>query len=162
MDSADERRSGGYDAKSNSQLSMEPRREVSRGRDYDDTPNLNKTVDQSVLLADKKELDMHIDSIIDEKAFIWACGRNTDGELAFGPVNKSSETFSLPKNVKQLRDFPIRMIQGSNNHTVLMTPQGDVHVSGSTLHGKLGILGIEKKGLNKFHVVTQLQGMKVI
>ena len=62
---------------------MEPRREVSRGRD-DDMQNLNKTVDQSALLADKKELDMNIDDIIDQKAFIWACGRNVDGELSLG------------------------------------------------------------------------------
>lgn len=43
-----------------------------------------------------------------------------------------------------------------------MTPQGDVHVSGSTLHGKLGIPGIEKKSLSKFHVMTQLEGLKVV
>ena len=76
---------------------MEPRREVSRGRGVDD---LNKTADQSVLMQEKKELDMNIDDIINSKAFIWACGRNNDGELAFGPVNKGNETVSLAKNVK--------------------------------------------------------------
>lgn len=35
---------------------------------------------------------------------------------------------------------------------------GDIHVTGSSLHGKLGIVGIEKKSLNKFHLCTQLQG----
>jgi len=67
----------------------------------------------------------------------------------------------LPKNIEQLRDFPIKMLAASNTHTVLMTPHGDVHVAGSTLHGKLGHLGIEKPHLAKFHMITQLDGMKV-
>ena len=43
---------------------------------------------------------MTVDEIIDEKAFIWACGRNTDGELALGPVSKGDESVKLPRNVK--------------------------------------------------------------
>ena len=35
-------------------------------------------------------------------------------------------------------------------------------MSGATLHGKLGIPGIEKKALSKFHVMTQLEGLKVV
>lgn len=42
-----------------------------------------------------------------------------------------------------------------------MTPGGDIHVAGSSLHGKLGIEKINKKFLNKFHVVTQLESYKV-
>ena len=42
-----------------------------------------------------------------------------------------------------------------------MTPHGDVHVAGSALHGKLGLQGIEKPHLAKFHMITQLQGQKV-
>ena len=71
---------------------------------------------------EKKELDMAIDDMIEEEAFIWACGRNADGELGLGPVQKGEEAVKLPKNIKQLRDFPVRLIQSSNNHTVLMTP----------------------------------------
>ena len=42
-----------------------------------------------------------------------------------------------------------------------MTPNGKLHVAGSSLHGKLGIEKIQKKFLNKFHVVTQLAEHKV-
>ena len=41
-------------------------------------------------------LEMTKDQIIDEKAFIWACGRNIDGELALG---MGKESVNLPKNV---------------------------------------------------------------
>lgn len=51
-------------------------------------------------MQDKKELDMTIDDIIDAKAFIWACGRNSDGELGLGPVSKGDENIKLPRNVK--------------------------------------------------------------
>lgn len=53
---------------------------------------------------------MAIDDIIEEKAFIWACGRNADGELGLGPVQKGEEALKMPKNIKQLRDFPVRSI----------------------------------------------------
>ena len=43
----------------------------------------------------------------------------------------------------------------------MLTPASDVHVSGSCLHGKMGMVGIQKKFLNKFHVVTQLEQHKV-
>ena len=53
---------------------------------------------------------MTVDEIVDAKAFIWACGRNADGELGNGPVSKGKESVPLPINIKQLRDFPIRSI----------------------------------------------------
>ena len=149
---------------SNSQLSMEPRREGSRGgrpEQADASFNTNNNKERQAALADKKELDMAMDDIVEQKAFIWACGRNADGELALGTVSKEGEV-ALPRNVKQLRDFPVRLIAASNNHTAILTPHGDVHVAGASLHGKLGLLGIEKKFLNKFHVVTQLAEQKVV
>ena len=88
-----------------------------------------------------KHLDMTIDEIIENQAFIWCCGKNTDGELGLG----NEDRVNLPKNVGQLRDFQVRDIAASNTHTVLMTPGGGVHVSGSTLHGKCGIEKIQTK-----------------
>ena len=104
-------------------------------------------------MADKKDLDMTNDEIVDQKAFVWACGRNTDGELGLGYTSNKDGEVSMPKNVKQLRDFPVQKIVASNNHTIIMTPQGELHAAGSTLQGKLGLLGIEKKFLPKFHHV---------
>ena len=91
--------------------------------------------------------------MIAQKAFIFACGKNSEGDLGLG---HNDGRVNLPKNVAQLDDFPVKQIAGSNTHTALMTPSGEVHVAGSTLHGKLGLEGIEKQSLNKFHVITQV------
>lgn len=81
---------------------MEPKREKSRGATGIDESAIagSNMADQSALMADKKELDMTIDEIMDEKAFIWVCGRNVDGELGMGPVTKGEESVKIPKNVK--------------------------------------------------------------
>ena len=106
---------------------------------------------------ERQHLELDRDEIIDAKAFVWASGRNTDGELA---LNTSSKQIPLPKCVRQLCAFPVKEIVASNNHSVVLTPLGEVHVAGSSLHGKLGILGIEKKALNRFHACTQLSGLE--
>jgi len=101
---------------------------------------------------------MDEDSIIENKAFLFGCGRNADGELGMG--SNQAKEFSIPKNIEQLRDFPVRQIAISNTHAVLMTPKGELHVTGSTLHGKMGLEGVQSKALSKFHMLTQLQGEK--
>jgi len=90
------------------------------------------------VLADKVDLEMTNDEIIENKAFIWCCGNNKEGELGLG----SDEKPNKPKNVVQLREFPVKDFVCSNTHSVLLTPQSDVHVAGSTLHGKMGMIGI--------------------
>lgn len=105
-----------------------------------------------------KTLEFSNDEITQKKAFVWVCGKNNEGELGLG---KSEDKINLPTNVVQLQDFPIKQFACSNSHTVLMTTAGDIHVSGGTLHGKLGMEGIEKSSLNKFHVVTQIEDYKV-
>lgn len=110
-----------------------------------------KEVSASVVNVDKKNLNLTEEEIVSLKAFIWACGKNSDGELGLG--YKDGEV-CLPKNVDQLRDFPLKQMCASSTHTVMLTPHGDVHVTGSSLHGKLGLQGIEKKVLSKFHVIT--------
>lgn len=130
----------------------------SRSRSRDNsriTEGRNLSAEQPSIINKKpaeelKSLDMTIDEIIDSSAFIWCCGKNTEGELGLGHEDR----VCLPQNVEQLRDFQIRALTTSNSHTVLMTPGGDIHVAGSSLHGKLGIEKINKKQLNKFHVVT--------
>lgn len=106
---------------------------------------------------ERQYLELDRDEILESKAFVWASGRNADGELALSTTTKA---IPLPKCVRQLCGFPVKEIVASNNHTAVLTPLGEVHVAGSSLHGKLGILGIEKKALNKFHACTQLAGLQ--
>ena len=84
----------------------------------------------------QKKLSLSDEEIINLKAFIWTCGKNSDGELGLG--FKDGEV-CLPRNVDQLRDFPVKQMVASSTHSVLLTPLGEVHVTGSTLHGKLGL-----------------------
>ena len=107
-------------------------------------------------VEERQYLELDRDEILESKAFVWASGRNGDGELA---LSTTSKVIPLPKCVKQLCGFPVKEIVSSNSHSVVLTPLGEVHVAGSSLHGKLGILGIEKKALNKFHACTQLSAM---
>jgi len=56
-----------------------------------------KTIPLKVDLTKQNEiLEMSKDDIIDNKAFIWACGRNVDGELAIG---MGKESINTPKNI---------------------------------------------------------------
>jgi hypothetical protein len=41
---------------------------------------------------------MSNDDIIAEKAFIWACGKNSDGQLGLGTTKCDGEN-NLPKNI---------------------------------------------------------------
>lgn len=117
-----------------------PRREVMR--------DPSRPRDSSAVSAtsgpppDKIDLDMDRDQIIEEKAFMWACGRNTDGELGLGYISSEPGEISIPRNIEQLRDFPVKQFIASGNHVCLMTPSGQVNVAGSTLNGKLGLEGI--------------------
>ena len=97
------------------------------------------------------------DQIVESKAFIWSCGNNKDGQLGLGNEEKKM----VPTNVSQLNGFPVKEFCASNTHSALLTPSSDIHVAGSCLHGKMGMVGIQKKFLNKFHVVTQLELHKV-
>lgn len=108
--------------------------------------------------ADKQELDMEVEEMQEKKAFIFACGKNSDGELGLG---HNDANVKLPINVSQLMDFPLKQFVASNTHVVLLSPKGDLHVAGSSLHGKLGLEGIEKPSLSRFHVITQLESQKV-
>ena len=69
-------------------LSMEPKKEVA-----------------APTAVDKKKLSLSDEEIIGLKAFIWACGKNSDGELGLG--FKDGEV-CLPRNIDQLRDFPVK------------------------------------------------------
>jgi hypothetical protein len=161
---SNENRSKSREYRDYSPLSQEPRRENigSIANRVPEKPQIGNIAAKSTPSAtvEKKVLSLGQEEIQELKAYIWACGKNTDGELGLGHPS-SGEDVSLPKNIEQLRDFPIKQMCASNTHTVLLTPHGDVHVSGSTLHGKLGLQGIEKPHLNKFHMVTQVQGQRV-
>lgn len=81
--------------------------EESRSRSRDNSRivggrNLSKNSGEQPTLTNKRpqeelrNLDMTIDEIVDSSAFIWCCGKNTEGELGLG----HEEKVNLPKNVE--------------------------------------------------------------
>jgi alpha-tubulin suppressor-like RCC1 family protein len=95
--------------------------------------------------------------IINKKAFVWAFGKNQEGELALGVYKDAL----LPRFVTGVKSHSAKWISSSNHHTALVTQEGLLLVSGSSLHGKLGIDGLTKTNINKFQMVLSLQKKKV-
>ena len=77
---------------------------------------------------------------------MWAFGKNQEGELALGVYKDAL----LPRFVTGVKSFSAKCISSSNHHTALVTTDGLLLVSGSSLHGKLGLEGINKTNINRF------------
>ena len=95
--------------------------------------------------------------IKNKKAFVWAFGKNQEGELALGVYKDAL----LPRFVTGVKSFSAKCISSSNHHTALVTFEGQLLVSGSTLHGKLGLDGVSKTNINKFQIVSALSKKKI-
>ncbi len=77
---------------------------------------------------------MDEDEIRDKRAFEWVCGRNLNGELSLG-VKKNA---LVPAYAIGLVDVSTKQVSSSSNHTILLSSNGRIFLSGSKLHGKLG------------------------
>lgn len=74
----------------------------------------------------------------DPEAYIYACGKNENSELTF----KGYKAVSVPSGVQlPKRDIVVKISSGAN-HSAFVTIRGQLYLFGSTLHGKLGIEGL--------------------
>jgi len=94
--------------------------------------------------------------IREKRAFEWAFGKNTDGELSLG-VTKNA---LVPAYAIGLKDISTRQIACSSRHTILISSQGSLFTSGSKLHGKLG-KNADTRALTKFKHLSKLSQHKV-
>jgi alpha-tubulin suppressor-like RCC1 family protein len=67
----------------------------------------------------------------------------------------------VPRFISGLKGFTARWIASSNHHTAIVTQEGMLMVCGSSLHGKLGIEGLNKTNINKLLSVPALAKRKV-
>ena len=90
--------------------------------------------------------------IIDKKAFVWAFGKNKDGEIGIG----SQRDAFLPRPIYgSLKDGQsARSISSGSHHTAIVSKSGDVYVCGSSLHGKLGLASNGIINLTKFTLIS--------
>lgn len=95
--------------------------------------------------------------IRNKKAFVWAFGKNQEGELALGVYKDAL----LPRFVSGVKGHAAKWVSSSNHHTALVTLEGLLLVSGSSLHGKLGLEGLNKTNINRFQVVQSLSKKQV-
>lgn len=61
--------------------------------------------------------NMASDQIKNKKAFVWAFGKNQEGELALGVYKDAL----LPRFVTGVKSYSARWISSSNHHTALVT-----------------------------------------
>lgn len=100
---------------------------------------------------------MNDDQIINKKAFVWAFGKNQEGELSLGIYKDAL----LPRYIQGLPSSSAKWIASSNHHSAIVSSDGQLFVCGSSLHGKLGIESLNKTNINKFMLVPQLQKRRV-
>ena len=97
-------------------------------------------------------------SIRDKKAYVLCFGKNTNGELG---VQSTKDVFE-PKNVHNSvslfrEEGSAKWISSGSHHTAMVTKSGHLYLAGSTLHGKLGIQGLNMMRITKFQQLISLQ-----
>jgi alpha-tubulin suppressor-like RCC1 family protein len=71
-------------------------------------------------------------------AHLYACGKNENGELTF----KGYKSVSFPSGVSLPKGEVIMNVSSGANHSAFVSTRGLLYMFGSTLHGKLGIEGL--------------------
>jgi len=92
------------------------------------------------------EGEMDSQQIKAKKAFVWAFGKNAEGELSIGNTKDSLQ----PRYAVGLKGLPAKCVASSNTHTAVVTQDGGLFVCGSALHGKLGIENMKNLKISKF------------
>ena len=104
--------------------------------------------------------NMTEEEIRKKKAFVWAWGKNKNGELSLG-VTKDSQ---LPRQVKGFTNKnnketvvpSIEFISSGANHSAAITSEGELYVCGSYLHEKLGIEDLRATNVLRFTLCTNI------
>lgn len=75
----------------------------------------------------------------DPNSFLFCCGKNENTELSF----KGFKHIDTPSGIDITKKHTIVQMSCGSNHTAFVTDEGLLFIFGSTLHGKLGIEGIQ-------------------
>jgi len=103
---------------------------------------------------DEQELEANLSNemnTISEVCGVWCFGKNKDGELGL----KHTRNSRLPEQVKSLKDKVIVHASSGGGHSALVDSDGKLYVSGSALHGKLGLEKINKVSISTFTLFPQ-------
>lgn len=93
-----------------------------------------------------------LEQLKQQNAFVWSFGQNTKGELSLGHYNEAV----MPERVKGLPRTKVIDISSGAKHTGLVTADGEIYMTGSNLHDKLGLEGMTVGSKKTFKLVTLL------
>ena len=88
---------------------------------------------------------------------LYCWGKNKEGELSLGHTKSISKP-RTPKLSSHL--FPVSISCGGS-HTGLVSADGSLHLTGSSLHSKLGFESLDQTCLVKFRRLDELSDLKV-
>jgi alpha-tubulin suppressor-like RCC1 family protein len=93
--------------------------------------------------------------IQDNQKFILCFGANKDGELG---ITNIKENIKEPRALQCTEDLnSAQSISSGSHHSALVTKSGEIFVSGSSLHGKLGIADLGVPNVCKFTILPSMQ-----
>lgn len=116
---------------------------------------MNEDREVQLLDEDDRVEDVSIKASRMATSLLYGWGRNEDGELSLG----QAKTVEEPKPLKTSFGYA-RQVQSAHTHSVLVTAEGQLYVTGSLLHDKLG-LDKEVKSISRFQIQPHLQSMRV-
>ena len=86
-------------------------------------------------ILESQQLEQHIR---DKRAYVWCFGKNTNGELGLASTRDAFNPQCMNNRMLQNGQVPVQISSGSH-HSALVTNTGELFITGSALHGKLGL-----------------------
>ena len=86
--------------------------------------------------------------IVEKRAYVWCFGKNQNGELGV----QSTKDVLQPKQISNgMLKSTVCWISSGCHHTGLVTKAGELFMTGSTLHGKLGLKNLNLMQVTRFN-----------
>ena len=86
-----------------------------------------------------------------DESILWCFGKNKEGELGL----KHSRNVREPEQVKSMKDKIIVHASSGGGHSAIVDSEGRLYLSGSALHGKLGLEKLSKVSISSFSIFPQ-------
>ena len=101
--------------------------------------------------------------IRDKRAYVWCFGKNSNGELGVQSTKDVLDPKPVHNGPTLFREAgSARGISSGGHHTALVTKSGHLYMCGSTLHGKLGIQGLNMMQVTRFHPLPMAVAVKQV
>ena len=86
--------------------------------------------------------------IVEKRAYVWCFGKNQNGELG---VSSTKDVLQPKQILNGMLKSTAVWISSGCHHTGLVTKAGELLMTGSTLHGKLGLKNLNLMQVTRFN-----------